>query len=167
MIKLINILKEEIGYRIYCDMDGVLVDFDRGYKELTGMLPFEAEQSSNVASFWEPINQAGAQWWAELKWMPDGKILWNHIKKYNPPLLSAPSKEQSSRIGKAAWVRRELPHAQLILKPADQKQQYATPNSILIDDKQKNIDQWNQSGGIGILHTTAETTIKELQKLGL
>lgn len=157
-------MKEEISYKIYCDLDGVLVDFDRGYRELTGIPP---SQVQDVEMFWKPIAQAGAKWWAELEWMPDGKVLWNYIKKYNPPLLSAPSQEQSSRIGKAAWVRRELPNVQLLLKPADQKDQYATPNSILIDDKQKNIDQWNQAGGIGILHTSAENTIKELQKLGL
>ena len=37
----------------------------------------------------------------------------------------------------------------------------------LIDDKEENIKQWKAAGGIGILHTSAENTIKELQKLGL
>ena len=30
-----------------------------------------------------------------------------------------------------------------------------------------NIEQWKSQGGIGILHTSAADTIKQLQKLGL
>ena len=44
------------------------------------------------------------------------------------------------------------------------KQQYANPNSILIDDTLSVIEQWNAAGGIGILHTDAESTIAEMKK---
>ena len=40
-------------------------------------------------------------------------------------------------------------------------------NHILIDDLPNTIEEWNNKGGIGILHTSAATTIKELKKLGL
>ena len=166
MIKLSELMQEEISYKIYCDMDGVLVDFDRGYKELTGISP-KGLENQDPAEFWKPITQAGAQWWIRLKWMPDGKALWDYIKQYSPDLLSAPSREESSKIGKRIWVKRELPDVKLILKPADEKYQYATPTSILIDDRQSNIAQWNQVGGIGIFHTSTQNTIKEVQKLGL
>jgi hypothetical protein len=147
-------------------MDGVLVDFDLGYQELTGITSQQAD-ANGVEAFWSPLSKAGAKFWITLKWMSDGKQLWSYIKKYNPILLSAPSREESSRLGKRVWVKRELPDVKLILKSASQKQQYASPTSILIDDRQKNIDQWNAAGGVGILHTNTANTIKQLKQLGL
>ena len=165
-MELARLREEETQYTIYCDMDGVLVDFDRGYQELTGMTTQQAD-TNGVEAFWEPLTKAGAKWWITLNWMPDGKQLWNYIKKYTPILLSAPSKQESSRLGKRVWVKRELPDVKLILRPASQKQQYASPTSILIDDRQKNIDQWEAAGGIGIFHTSTPNTIEQLKQLGL
>jgi hypothetical protein len=165
-MELARLREEETEYTIYCDMDSVLVDFDRGYQELTGMTSQQAD-ANGVEAFWDPISKAGAKFWITLQWMPDGKQLWDYIKKYNPILLSAPSREESSKLGKRVWVKRELPGVKLILKYASQKQEYASPTSILIDDRQKNIDQWEAAGGIGILHTNTANTIKQLQQLGL
>ena len=165
-MELARLREEETQYTIYCDMDSVLVDFDRGYQELTGMTTQQADAIGGD-TFWEPLIQAGAKWWITLNWMPDGKQLWNYIKKYTPILLSAPSKQESSRLGKRVWVKRELPDVKLILRPASQKQQYASPTSILIDDREKNIDQWEAAGGIGILHTSTANTIEQLKQLGL
>jgi hypothetical protein len=165
-MELARLREEETEYTIYCDMDSVLVDFDRGYQELTGMTSQQAD-AKGVETFWDPISKAGAKFWITLQWMPDGKQLWDYIKKYNPILLSAPSREESSKLGKRVWVKRELPGAKLILKYASQKQEYASPTSILIDDRQKNIDQWKAAGGIGILHTNTANTIKQLKQLGL
>jgi len=165
-MELGRLREEETEYTIYCDLDGVLVDFDRGYQELTGITTQQAD-TKGVEAFWEPLTKAGATFWITLKWMPDGKQLWNYIKKYNPILLSAPSREESSKLGKRVWVKRELPGVKLILKSAVRKQEYANSNSILIDDRKKNIDQWVAAGGIGIFHTNLNDTIKQLQELGL
>ena len=155
---------ENKEYKIYCDMDGVLVDFDKGYKDLTGT---EASFSTDPKEFWAPIHKMGAAFWIKLKWMSDGKQLWSYIDKYNPELLSAPSRDESSKIGKFVWVKRNMPGTKLILRPAEQKQQFAKPNSILIDDRADNIQRWKDAGGIGIVHTSAADTIKQLQDLGL
>ena len=151
-------------YKIYCDMDGVLVDFDKGYKDLTGT---EASFSTDPKEFWAPIHKMGAAFWIKLKWMPDGKQLWSYIDKYNPKLLSAPSRDESSKIGKFVWVKRNMPGTKLILRAAEQKQQFAKPNAILIDDRVDNIQRWKDAGGIGIHHTSTADTIKQLQELGL
>jgi len=165
-MELARLREEEMEYTIYCDMDSVLVDFDLGYQELTGMTTQQAD-ANGVEAFWEPLSKAGAKFWITLQWMPDGKQLWDYIKKYNPILLSAPSREESSKLGKRVWVKRELPGVKLILKYASQKQEYASPTSILIDDRQKNIDQWEAAGGIGIFHTSTPNTIEQLKQLGL
>ena len=157
--------QEKIDYKIYCDMDGVLADFESGYEKLTGVdLKGEFQKGDD---FWEPISKAGVGFWAGLKWMPDGQKLWDYLKPYKPDLLSAPSREDSSRIGKHVWVKHKIPGTKLILRYAKQKQELATPESILIDDRQVNIDQWEAAGGIGILHTSADNTISKLKELGL
>ena len=157
--------QEKVNYKIYSDMDGVLADFESGYEKLTGVdLKGEFVKGDD---FWKPISKAGVGFWAGLKWMPDGQKLWDYIKPYKPDLLSAPSREDSSRIGKHVWVKQKLPGTKLILRYAKQKKELATPESILIDDRQINIDQWEAAGGIGILHTSADDTISQLKQLGL
>jgi cytidyltransferase-like protein len=153
-------------FKIYCDMDGVLVDFEKGYEELTGV-DLKGSHVNGDASFWQPIADAGESFWTDLNWMSDGMDLWEYIKRYNPKLLSAPSRDKSSRTGKQKWVEENIPGTPLLLKSAELKQLYASPTSILIDDRKDNVQRWREAGGIGILHTSAADTIQQLKDLGL
>jgi hypothetical protein len=94
--------------------------------------------------------------------MPDGHILWDFISPYNPTILSAPSRQNVSRVGKVDWVNRELPGTPLILRRAKHKKDFAAPDAILIDDRPDNVQGWIDAGGIGILHKSAEETINVL-----
>ncbi len=152
-------------YKIYCDMDGVLTDFDKSYYDLTGVNI--KDQFHNGPDFWDPINKAGVKFWLNMDWMSDGKRLWSYIGKYEPKILSAPSKKVESRIGKFRWLERELPGVELILKYASDKKDLSDPESILIDDRIDNIIGWREKGGIGIHHVNAKHTIDQLKVLGL
>ena len=152
-------------YKIYCDMDGVLVDFDKGYLKLTGN-KLDGEHRSDT-DFWDPINKAGYDFWINLDWMPDGKRLWKYIEKYNPQLLSAPSRQEDSRVAKLDWVYKELPNTHLILRSAKHKKDFAGPNCILIDDRIDNIQGWRDAGGIAIHHVNTKHTIDQLKVLDL
>lgn len=159
-------LFDNFKYKIFCDMDGVLVDFRKGYKELTGIDIGDEYHSTD--EFWTPINNAGKEFWENLEWMPDGQRLWNYLGEYYPILLSSPSRKGfGSREGKKNWVDREMPGTPLIMTYSFHKQKYSGPNNILIDDRDSNIEEWISKGGIGILHTSTEETIKELNNLGL
>ena len=163
-------LYEEVTqpYVIYCDMDGVLVDFHKRFEGISGGLtPNQYRKEHGMKGFWDIIKKDGVGFWAGMSWMPDGKKLWNFIKPYKPTLLSAPSIEKDSRLGKRLWVRNNLPGVKLILASKDKKPNYSGPNHILIDDYEPTIDLWKAQGGIGILHTSANSTIEELKKLGL
>ena len=146
-------------------MDGVLVDFNKGYFKLTGHELDGVHRTDT--HFWDPINDAGYEFWINLGWMSDGHELWSYIEKYNPILLSAPSRQEDSRVAKFDWVYKELPGVKLILRSAKHKKDFAGPNNILIDDRVDNINGWIEAGGIGILHTSSEDTIRQLNKLGL
>jgi FMN phosphatase YigB (HAD superfamily) len=154
-------------YKIYCDMDGVLCDFDKQFEQYAKMSPKAFESKFGTDKFWELIDKIGYIFWSKMPWMPDGKALWSYISKYKPNLLSAPSQKASSRYGKRLWVSENVPGAKLILADREKKQNYSKKNSILIDDRPDTISEWNAKGGIGILHTSATNTIEKLKELGL
>ena len=156
-------------YKIYSDMDGVLVDFENRFKRFSGGIsPKDYEDKYGREKFWNLIDkETGVRFWVGMPWMSDGKQLWDYIKSYDPTLLSSPSRSNSSRLGKRVWRKRNLPSTKLVLAQAAKKQNYANPDSILIDDRKSNVDQWIKAGGIGILHTDTMSTINKLKKLGL
>ena len=157
----------DMDYKIFSDMDGVITDFNNRYKKYAGMMPAEYEKKFGKDKFWELADAEGVAFWVGMPWMEDGKKYWDYIKDYNVELLSSPSRSETSRLGKRLWVRNNLPGIKLTLAQAYNKQNYAAPNHILIDDRKSNIEQWRDKGGIGILHTSAEDTIKQLKDLGL
>jgi hypothetical protein len=159
----------EQKYKIFCDMDGVLCDFDARFKSINPekLSPTQYTTKYGTDKFWATIDAEGVGFWVGIKWMPDGKQLWEYISKYNPTLLSAPSRQPSSRLGKRLWVKNNIPGAKLVLASAEKKQNYSGTNKILIDDRPDNIDQWRSKGGIGILHVNTADTIKQLQNIGL
>jgi hypothetical protein len=160
--------QEDMKYKIYSDMDGVLTDFDVAFlKASDGILPSEYEKNFGKDGFWELIDGEGVGYWVGMPWMSDGKIYWDYIKEYNPTLLSSPSRSTTSRLGKRLWVKNNIPGTKLILAQAKDKQNYACKDCILIDDRPSNIDQWRSQGGIGILHISASDTIRQLKELGL
>ena len=156
-----------MSYTIFCDMDGVLVDFEKGYHDLTGINTSQFVKGD--AAFWKPLEEEGAAFWATLDWMPDGENLWDYIRKHKPNILSSPSQDPSSRVGKEAWCKMHIPnqYKKLYFYNRAYKQMFAGPNKILIDDMKITIDEWNAKGGIGIHHTSATSTIQKLKKLGL
>ena len=170
MFKLTNIIKEYIyEYEIYVDLDGVLTDFDKQLDLFTGIKDGrQYEKQKGTEAFWAAIAKGGLKYWSDMPWMSDGKTLWQYIKHKKVKILSAPAKTISeSSQGKRIWVKKNLGNVELVLRAADKKQEFAKKNAILIDDYDKNIQQWKSSGGIGILHKSASDTIKKLKELGV
>ena len=174
-------------YQIYCDMDGVLVDFEGGaVKYITNKLQSgEAEElkaelgrdfiekkdinkNRSVRKFMYKELEHHADYWRDLEWTPDGKKLWSHIAPYNPYILTSPM-GKGSEIGKQEWIDKNLnpPPPEKIFMHHD-KYTRATTNgkpNILIDDFSKNTIPWKDAGGIAILHTSTAKTIQELEEI--
>ena len=142
--------KEKPPYQIYCDMDGVLTNFEGRFDHFTGMNPQEYEKEHGTPAFWDLIdNKIGVRFWVGMGWMPQGKALWDFIKPYQPHLLTSPSRNDTSRLGKNLWSRNNLdPKPKVIFAYSADKQRYANDKSILIDDKKSNINEWKAAGGI-------------------
>lgn len=179
MNKLQDLLKEgyplreekpKLPYKIYCDMDGVLTDFESRFEHYSGMSPKEYETKNNTAAFWNLIDvEVGIKFWAGMPWMPQGEQLWNFIAPYQPDLLTSPSRDNNSRLGKNIWVKNNLsPKPKTIFAYSKDKQRYANENSILIDDKKSNINEWASKGGIAIRCKDGNVShvIQKLKELG-
>ena len=159
---------------IYCDMDGVLVDFLRGAEKVLGH-PFEAPyQNVKEKELRKAHIESIPTFWQSLPQMTDAMVLWNNINKYDAHILTAYAEwDKNSKHGKEIWVKKHLGITDMsrfhpVLRP--QKQDYAVgkngkPN-ILIDDYIKNIKEFNRAGGIGIHHVSAKVTLMKLRELG-
>lgn len=149
---------------LYVDMDGVLTDFDRQLSDILGYPTKGTETSGkNSAKVWKKIEDAGVKYWSEMPWMPEGRRLWDHIKKYGPTILTAPARHEDCKVGKRKWIQDNIPGTPYIMET--KKYLYADPNSILIDDREKNINAWEKAGGVGILHKNTEDTITLLEEI--
>ncbi len=176
---------------IMLDMDGVVADYARGVKELCGMSIEDwkarckamTDDKGNVHPevsnnrLHKMVTDAGVEFWENLNWMKDGKQLWNFLKSHDVEILSAYKKKRNdpnrySHDGKLLWLDRNMriPKNKINLVMREDKQKYALnaagkPN-ILVDDYIKNIKEFEAAGGIGVHHTSANSTIAKLKKLG-
>ena len=142
-------------------MDGVVADFKAFTTRYLGK-DFKDE-------FWDDLP---VDLFLQLPKMPDADMLWGYIKQFSPFMLNAIPREKRGPIGKRAakdktrWMMKnfKLPSSKMRIVLRKNKKNFAMdgrdkrPN-ILIDDHKGNIREWESAGGIGILHTSAASTI--------
>ena len=179
MIFISSILKEvlsthlqesDVSRIIYVDLDGVLVDFDRGFAEISsGLNKLEYIEKNGYTAFWNLINQHGEDWWANLEWTSDGTHLWNVLKEHNVKILTSGSIRNTGTFavnGKRRWVADHLgPIETIVVNNSHDKQKYAKSGDVLIDDLPSNIIEWTGKNGIGILHRNAVDTLEKFNDI--
>jgi len=142
---------------IYLDMDGVIANFEKKYKEMFSIPPAEAEKDKKFEPFFNEF--IAKQGFVTLELMPDAINLMNYLRNTGIPveILSSTSSERRDaqiRPQKMKWLKdHQIEFPTILVQGAHLKQKYATPDSLLIDDTSKNIDEWRRAGGIGILYT--------------
>jgi len=149
--------------KIYCDMDGVIADFLKGSKEILGK-DFDDD-------LWD---QLPLDLYANLPKMSDADKLWKFISKYDLHILTAYPSAKRGKISKTSqndkvkWMKKtfNFPSNKVNLVLRVEKQNYAKEGTLLIDDMMKNVKEFAAKGGIGIHHTSAVSTIKQLKELG-
>lgn len=142
--------------RIYLDMDGVIADFDKAFKNLTGQEPKDFEEKHGQVAFWSEIyetrnfflNMPAFDYLAEMVGILSGMC-------QKLVILSSPSKTNESLCiaEKRAWLDRNIGIWQPAIFERD-KHIYSRQGCLLIDDTQKKVDKFNQGEGEAYLFTS-------------
>jgi len=173
-------------YVIALDMDGVLVDFDKGMKtkfdiDTSTMNKSSADMTPEEKilkkKMYSKLQYHGDTFWKFLDPMPQAFDLFNHVKNnfdwYILTAYTTSGKEECIN-GKIFWVKKHLNMVitddNFICTRSADKQEYVNhkangKQSILIDDRIKNINQWKEKGGIGIHHKNVNSTLNILKEI--
>jgi hypothetical protein len=99
---IVELLEAYPQYEIYCDMDGVLTDFEGRFMEMLkqeGHKYYSKAELANISrpkhfqrefgegEFWKFVDGFGEEFWAGIEWMPNGEELWRFISPYSPKIL--------------------------------------------------------------------------------
>lgn len=164
---------------LYLDLDGVLVDFDDGYKKLSGGFGIRHYvQQVGEPTARDTFLKAGSDFWENLNWIHGGKALWEAANSLfeNVNILSSAGTTDAQKAnvvasGKRKWLKKHLPELNddhiFIVPGKHRKKEFASRDSILVDDIAITIQEWNSNGGFGILHNSAtyKKTINELKTI--
>lgn len=163
--------------KIYFDMDGVLADFERGVKEICGVTPPSQNAKHHKLGeddeMWERIRET-KHFYDYLELMPRAKEMFDAVYgKYGKrcEILTGIPKPRRGIVNagedKKIWVHRLLSEdIKVNIVFREEKTQYCTGKGcILIDDMQRNIRDWIAMGGTGIVHISAEETIRQLKEM--
>jgi len=171
-----NSLAKKYDRIIFCDLDGVLVDFKQGALNLGVDIGGQDKPHPNEDKLWQAVDAYGKdKFFANLPWMPDGQQLWRFINenfldvKILTALGKSDKKDNLTRKGKGEWLQKNIPELRLrnvhMVPNKHAKKHYASPGDVLIDDTDICINEWLTKGGIGILHKNTQETIQRLAKL--
>ena len=161
--------------KIYFDMDGVLADFDGGLTEFcTVPVKDQADRTDEEDdAMWNEVRAVG-HFYEKLNPMPGALEMFMQIyNKYGDKceILTGIPKPRRNIItaadDKKSWVEKLLPQGVVvnITYAAEKKHFCKGPDYILIDDLERNINDWTGFGGTGILHKNPEETLTKLKEI--
>lgn len=147
---------------LYLDMDGVLANFDKKFKELDPQLPDHEKFKEAVMTH---------RIFEDLEYMPDARDLLNHVSRLNGvhiEILTSmgtfdPARGHQAMMQKMTWLKnKNIPYRPNFVRTKTEKAKCAHDHAILIDDSIGCITPFNEAGGHGILHTNAADSIHML-----
>lgn len=146
---------------IYLDLDGVFADFEKKAIELVGKRPKDMQPQE----FWKELGKHDHVW-RDLELMPGSRMLYDTVMKipdvdvaFLTALPRPTGKMATAADDKKHWVKEHFgPECRVftVIGGVNKARHIQTLDDILIDDTSKNIEAWNQKGGIGILHDSKD-----------
>lgn len=156
------------SYVVAIDLDGVLADFNAKVEEVFK----KPIRDIPKRDLWDGIsryNKTVEPFFENLPAMSDYRELINFVDKNFSKwfiLTATGNTPKDAGEQKTRWVSKVLnPVIDVVtVRKSEEKANYASENTILVDDRNKSIEPWVAAGGIGILHTSAKNSIEELKK---
>ncbi len=158
--------------KIYFDMDGVLADFVGFVRENDiPYVPQTARKPAEDALMWDRIKQI-PHFYYQLQPVHGTTELFKKLSsKYDCEILSAIPKPrwgiENAREDKINWIKKYLGEDVVTnIVYREEKAAFCTgKNSVLVDDLQKNIDEWKAEGGTGVLFTNAKDAERQIMRI--
>ena len=148
--------------QVWLDCDGVLADFDAGFKKLTGVDAQTYEDTHGSSAFWACIAQSKT-FFTNLPVMAEGLKLYNSVKHLRPIILTGTPVGDWSVPQKLRWRDLHFPGVPMVTCRSKVKRDYCQPGDVLIDDLLKYRDLWTEAGGHFIHYTqNADETVETL-----
>ena len=156
--------------QIYLDCDGVLADFNKKFREVTGHNPADYDKLYGIKAFWK-IVQLNNGFFEDLDLMPDAMELYDAVKHLNPIIITGlPMGAFGKRCSdeKLSWRDKHFPGVEMITcLSVDKKNHMKAHGDILIDDSPKYEPLWTHAGGIWVTHTSAQSSINILLNMNV
>lgn len=149
---------------VFVDLDGVLADFDTGYRLISDKEDYSKESDSVD---WKLVEKHGS-FFRDLPPMPDFDELWNQVVLFDPIILTGvPHSVPGAPDHKREWVDKYMGKDQPMIacKSRDKSLHMKNKGDILIDDWEKYKHLWIERGGRWITHLSAESSVYELHYL--
>ncbi len=149
---------------IFCDMDGVLVNFDDSIKALCGAYPKELARPV----MWQKVIET-PDYWLNLPKLSGADELVAYLRPQGFKILTGLPVYGYDKAAKEKplWIKKHYGHdIEVICCLTKDKSTYCQKGDILIDDREATIIEWQKAGGIGIFHTDINKTLAELKKYG-
>lgn len=145
---------------LYCDLDGVLADFEGGVIRRMGKSPDELKSGL----MWGVIRKTPG-FYENLEWTEDGRQLWDAIKQYNPIILTGCPNGNWAEEQKRKWCAKNLgPDVRVVTCATKDKPKYCVDGAILIDDRDKIRREWINAGGKFILYKSSLYALIDLER---
>jgi len=151
------------SWQVFCDLDGVLADFDRGVIERTGVKPRHFKKRREM---WQHLAPPSTEdFFGSLPLMRDASQLWAFLMPLSPAILTgAPSGDWAAPQKKKWCVEQlSLPSDRVLVVDACDKALFSQPGAVLIDDYEKHRKPWEARGGIFIHYRTAMESMALLE----
>ena len=153
--------------QLFLDCDGVLADFDSSAFKVFGLPPSKAEAQLGDKRFWVDL-QRHPGFYRNLPLMPDARKLYMAVKHLKPIILTGCPRGGWAEKDKLHWAKVNFPGVQMITCQSRDKREHMTgPGDILVDDYLKYRDLWIEAGGTFLHHTSAESSIAHLKRMGV
>jgi 5'(3')-deoxyribonucleotidase len=150
---------------IFLDIDGVMSNWNEHAlftikKEMTPSIRkwilegklINKHPDIDEANLFGEIEKIGVNWWANIPLLPWADQLYKMTRSHGDLyFLSSPCRGSSSFSGKAEWVKKNFPKSKDNIIITKHKHLCASYDSVLIDDRQENVDSFIRYGGYAYL----------------